>query len=69
MSRNQQVVRYGERWAVRSEGNTRVTSIYDSKEEAVSEAKKIARNTASSVMIYSSKYNLEETGETERSRF
>jgi len=54
MLKNQQVIRYGSGWAVRAEGNTKVARVFNSKYQAVNEAKKIVRNTSSSVFIYNS---------------
>jgi hypothetical protein len=65
MSRNQQVVRYGWRWAIRKEGNTRVTRVFNSKEKAISKARTIARNTASSVVICNSTQSLGEANKIE----
>jgi len=65
MSKNQQVVRYGWRWAVRKEGNTRVTHVFNSREEAVSKARKIVKNTDSGVVIYNSTKSLGKTNKIE----
>lgn len=54
MSRNQHVVPYGVQgqWAVRKEGNTRVTSVYRSKRDAVHAARISASSESSGVIIH-----------------
>lgn len=41
-SKNQHVVTYRDRWAVRGEGNSKVTSVQNTQQKAIEEAKKIA---------------------------
>ena len=41
---NQHVVTHPEGWAVRCEGNSRVTSIHDTQREAIEAGREIARN-------------------------
>lgn len=50
--KNQHVVPYGKDWAVRGEGNTKVTSVHDTQPEAIIEAKNIAINQKSEVVIH-----------------
>jgi uncharacterized protein YdaT len=54
MSRNHHVVPYGDKWAVRREGNTKVSAVYDTKKVAVSNARHIASSTSSEVVIHCS---------------
>lgn len=52
MGKNQHVVPHVGRWAVRGEGNTRVTSIHDMQFEAIDIARNIARNQESELFIH-----------------
>lgn len=54
MSRNHHVVPYGDKWAVRKEGNTKVSGVYDTKKAAVSNARHVASSTSSDVVIHCS---------------
>ena len=49
---HQHVVPYEGDWAVRGEGNERVTGVYDTQEEAIERARQIAINYRSSVIIH-----------------
>lgn len=49
---NQHVVPHDEGWAVRGEGNERVTATYRYQDDAIDRAKEIARNYRSSVIIH-----------------
>ncbi len=49
---NQHVVPHEDGWAVRGEGNERVTSVYDLQEDAINRARDIAINYQSSVIIH-----------------
>ena len=49
---NQHVVPHEEGWAVRGEGNERVTATYRYQDDAIDRAKEIARNYRSSVIIH-----------------
>lgn len=49
---NQHVVTHNERWAVRGEGNSRVTSIHNTQQEAINAARNIAINQRSEVVIH-----------------
>lgn len=53
MSRNQHVVPYGGEWAVRTAGNTRVSSVYRNQKDAVIAARKEAHSKSSEVIIHS----------------
>jgi hypothetical protein len=52
MGKNQHVVPYDGRWAVRGEGNSRVTSIHDTQTEAAHIARDISRNQGSELLIH-----------------
>lgn len=49
---NQHVVTHDGEWAVRGEGNRRVTSVYDTQAEAIDAARNIAINQRSEVVIH-----------------
>jgi len=52
MGKNQHVVPRDGNWAVRGEGNKRVTSIHDTQGEAINAAREIAQNQHSEVVIH-----------------
>lgn len=52
MAKSQHVVPYGTDWAVRGEGNSRVTSVHDTQTEAYEVARQIAINNRSEVVIH-----------------
>ena len=52
MGKNQHVVPHGGKWAVRGQGNERVTSVYDTQREAIEVARDIARNQESELFIH-----------------
>ena len=53
MGQNQHVVPYGgDQWAVRGEGNTRVTSVHDTQTAAADAARRIAQGQRSEVVIH-----------------
>lgn len=52
MGKNQHVVPYQNKWAVRGEGNEKVTSTHDTQAEAIQTAKQIAINQHSEVVIH-----------------
>jgi hypothetical protein len=49
---HQHVVPHEDGWAVRGEGNERVTATYPYQDDAIDRAKEIARNYGSSVIIH-----------------
>ena len=49
--KNQWVIKYGDIWAVKGEGNTKVTKITKTQKEAINIAKKIAKNQKSELYI------------------
>jgi Uncharacterized protein conserved in bacteria (DUF2188). len=52
MSKNQHVVPHNGIWAVRGEGNERVTSTHNTQREAINAARPIATNNRSEVVIH-----------------
>ena len=50
--KNQHVVPHGDAWAVRGEGNKRVTRVTRTQEEAIDIASQIARNQGEEVVIH-----------------
>lgn len=50
--RNQHVVPHKEAWAVRGEGDKRVTSVHDTQAEAIESARAIAIRNKSEVVIH-----------------
>lgn len=52
--KNQYVVRNGDSWGVRGEGNSRLTARYDTQREAISHGRDIARNQGSELRIQGS---------------
>jgi hypothetical protein len=52
MGKNQHVVPVGDRWGVRGEGNSRLTSIRDTQSGAATQAREIARNQRSELLIH-----------------
>ena len=52
MGKNQHVVPYKDRWAVRGEGNEKVTSAHETQAEAIQRAREIAINQRSEVVIH-----------------
>lgn len=52
MGKNQHVVPHHGRWAVRGEGNSRVTSIHPTQRQATDSARETARRERSEVVIH-----------------
>jgi uncharacterized protein YdaT len=50
--KDQHVVPHDGEWAVRGEGNDRLTSIHDTQEAAINRAREIARNEQAEVVIH-----------------
>lgn len=50
--KNQHIVPHEDGWAVRGEGNQRVTSIHDTQQEAIRAGRDIARNQSSELLIH-----------------
>jgi len=51
MGKNQWVVRHGDKWAVKGEGNKRATKVTDTQKQAINVAKEIAQNQKSELII------------------
>jgi hypothetical protein len=51
MARNQWVVKHGEKWAQRGEGNTRVTRTFDTQGQAIEAARQTAQRSHSELFI------------------
>ncbi|EZP67338.1 DUF2188 domain-containing protein [Rhizorhapis sp.] len=52
--KNQYVVRRGDGWGVRGEGNSRLTASYDTQRQAIERGREIARNQGSELRIQGS---------------
>ena len=52
MGKNQHVVPHDEKWAVRGEGNSKVTKIVETQKEAINIAREISRNQQSELIIH-----------------
>ena len=52
MAKNQHVVPHGEKWAVRNEDSPRVTSVFDSKQEAIDAARNLAQRFGSEYLVH-----------------
>lgn len=52
MGKNQHIVPHGKGWAVRGEGNQKVTSVHRTQKDAIGAAKGIAQNQKSEVVIH-----------------
>ena len=51
MGTNQWISPRGDKWAVRGEGNTRDTKIFDNKSDAIEYGKQIAKNQRSELIV------------------
>ncbi len=49
---NQHVVTHGDKWAVRGEENSRVTSTHRRQQEAIDSGREIARNQGGELLIH-----------------
>jgi hypothetical protein len=49
--KNQWVIRHGDNWAVKGEGNSKVTKITKTQKEAINIGKSIAKNQKSELII------------------
>ncbi|HEJ7120931.1 DUF2188 domain-containing protein [Serratia marcescens] len=52
MGKNQHVVPHNGQWAVRGEGNQRVTSVHSTQQQAIDAGRGIARNQESELVIH-----------------
>jgi hypothetical protein len=53
MGKNQHVVPHNGKWGVKGEGNTKVTRITSTQQEAIDIAREISRNQGSELFIHS----------------
>jgi len=51
MGKNQWVVKHGDKWAVKGEGNKKATRVTDTQKEAEDIARKIAKNQKSELIV------------------
>ena len=51
MGKNQWVTTRGDKWAVKGEGNSKATGLYDTQKEAIKAGKSIAQNQQSELII------------------
>lgn len=52
MKKNQHVIPHNDGWAVKGEGNSRVTKTADTQHEAIEIAKQIAKNQESEMFVH-----------------
>jgi hypothetical protein len=52
MGKNQHVVPHGDKWAIRGQGNERLTEVFETQRQAIERARQIARNQASELLIH-----------------
>lgn len=52
MGKNQHVVPHGDDWAIKGEGNSRATSVHSTQQEAIEQARGIAKNQQSELLIH-----------------
>lgn len=51
-ARNQHVVPYGDKWAVKSEGSRRVTSVFETKREAIDAGRELADRYGLQLLVH-----------------
>jgi hypothetical protein len=51
MGKNQYVVRNGDKWGVRGEGNDKLTKVFDTQKDAIDYGRTIAKNQESELRI------------------
>lgn len=49
---NQHVIPHGSEWAVKGEGNSRVTVVTNTKQEAIDRAREISKNQGTELIIH-----------------
>lgn len=52
MGKNQHVVPHNGRWGIKGEGNTKLTSTFNTQAEAIAKAREISRNQQSELFIH-----------------
>jgi len=50
--KNQHVVPRGDGWAVQGAGNSRATAIHDTQQQAIDQARNIAQNQGSELLVH-----------------
>mgnify|MGYP003634281790 CR=1 FL=1 len=50
--KNQHVVRHEDGWAVKGAGNQRATSVHSTQSDAIQEAREIAKNQSSELLVH-----------------
>ncbi|KJG04770.1 hypothetical protein UB33_17450 [Photobacterium angustum] len=60
MGKNQWVVKKGEQWGVKGEGNERITSFHNTQKDAIAAAKSIAKNQKSELIIQGKDHKIRE---------
>ena len=51
-TKNQHVLPHGDKWAIKGEGNGRLTSVFNTQGEAVNRAREIARRQKSELLVH-----------------
>lgn len=51
-AKNQHVVPYGDKWAVKSEGSRRVTSVFETKREAIDAGRELAERYGQELLVH-----------------
>lgn len=52
MGKNQHVVPHNGRWGIKGEGNTKLTSTFNTQAEAIAKAREISKNQQSELFIH-----------------
>ena len=52
MAKNQHVIPYEGKWAVQSEGHKKLSSVFDTKQEAIDKARELARISGTEIRIH-----------------
>lgn len=52
MGKNQHVVPAGDKWGIKGEGNSRLTSTFDRQSDAIAAARQISKNQHSELFIH-----------------
>ena len=63
MSGNQHVIKHGERWAVKAEGSSRVTAVYDTRREAIYAAERAIKGHSNELYVHNANGAIEHKGE------
>lgn len=52
MGKNQHVIKSGDKWGVKGEGNARITRKFETQKEAIDCAREIAKNKSSELLVH-----------------